>query len=223
MPIRRPPSPAQVADEVEQCLVDLVGVGPDDRVRPACDDGCAGILQQRGKSPAGGLVRQHAILVAVDDQDRDADRGEIAPEVFPAGCDAAERGVGRCGDGHVEAVLPCLVADPAAAQEIDVVRAVHEVFHRRWPVSGDSRRDAVKNAPVNTFGVVVGLEQEGQKRRHQHSCPDPPRAVSGQIAGYLTGAHGEPGQHHFAQLELAEHDVKIGGERVEVKSGAGSA
>jgi hypothetical protein len=40
--------PARVADEVEQCLVDLVGVGPDDRVRPARDDDAAGVDQQRG-------------------------------------------------------------------------------------------------------------------------------------------------------------------------------
>ena len=148
-------------------------MGPDDRVRPACDDGGTRVLQQRGESPAGGLVGQHAVLVAVDYQDGDADRGEIAPEVFQAGCDASERGVGRCGDGHVKAVLPCLVADPAAVQEIDVVGAVQEVFHRRRAVSDDSRRDAVENAPLNTFGAVVGLEQEGQQRRHQHGCPDP--------------------------------------------------
>ena len=48
-----------------------------------------------------------------------------------------------------------------------------KVFHRRRPVSGDSRRDAVENAPVNAFGAVVGLEQEGQQRRHQHGRPDP--------------------------------------------------
>jgi hypothetical protein len=45
----------------------------------------------------------------------------------------AERGVGRRGGGDVEAVRPRLVADPAAAQEIDVVGVVHEVFHRRRP------------------------------------------------------------------------------------------
>jgi hypothetical protein len=64
----------------------------------------------------------------VDDQDRDANRGQIAAEVFQAGCDAAERGMGRCGDGGIKAVLPGLVADPAAAQEIDVVGAVQEGF-----------------------------------------------------------------------------------------------
>src|SRR5689334_20440487 len=110
---------ARVADEVEQCLVDLIGVGPDDRVRAASDDGGAGVLQQRGKLAAGDLVAQDAILVAVNDQDGDADRGQIAAEVFQAGCDAAERGVGRRGDGDIEAVLPRLVADPVPAEEID--------------------------------------------------------------------------------------------------------
>src|SRR5690348_14017808 len=98
----------RVADEVEQCLVDLIGVGPDDRVRAARDDGGAGVLQQRGKPAAGGLVGQNAVLVAVNDQDGDADRGQIAAEVFQAGGDAAEGGVGRRQDGDVEAVLPRL-------------------------------------------------------------------------------------------------------------------
>src|SRR5216684_6095124 len=95
--------PARVADEVEQCLVDLLGVGPDDRVRSAGDDGGADVLQQRGKPLAGGLVGQNAILVAVDNQDGNLDSCEISPEVFQAGCDAAEGGAGRGGDGHVEA------------------------------------------------------------------------------------------------------------------------
>src|SRR4030081_1123646 len=39
-----------------------------------------------GSLRPGGLVGQDAILVSVDDQDGDADPGEIAPEVFQAGC-----------------------------------------------------------------------------------------------------------------------------------------
>src|SRR5260370_2114567 len=85
---------ARDADEVEQGLVDLVGVGPDDRVRPARDDGGAGVVQQRGKPAAGGLVGQDAGLVSLDDQDRDADRGPVPPEVFQAGGDAAKHGLG---------------------------------------------------------------------------------------------------------------------------------
>jgi hypothetical protein len=63
-----------------------------------CDRLCGG-LSGPLRSLRGRLVGQHPVLVAVDYQDRDADRGEIAAEVFKAGCDAAERGVGRCGDG----------------------------------------------------------------------------------------------------------------------------
>src|SRR5580704_1555643 len=102
-----------VTDEVEQRPAHLVGVCPDDRVRPAIDDDGTRVLQQRGKPAAGGLVGQDTVLVSVDDQDRGADRGEIAPEVFQAGRDATLGRVGRWGDGDVEAVLPCLVADPA--------------------------------------------------------------------------------------------------------------
>src|SRR5690349_20328869 len=76
---------------------------PADRIsRPACDVGGAAVVQQRGKPLAGGLVGQDAILVAVDDQDGNADRGANAAEVFQAGCDAAERGVGRRGDSDVK-------------------------------------------------------------------------------------------------------------------------
>src|SRR6478672_356299 len=90
--------PARVADEVEQCLVDLVGVGPDDRVRAARDDSRAGVLQQRGKPPAGGLVGQQAVLIAVDNQDGNADRGQFPPEALQASGDTAKGGMGRRGD-----------------------------------------------------------------------------------------------------------------------------
>src|SRR5580658_5455752 len=72
---------ARMADEVEQGPVDLVGVGPDDRVRAARDDGGARVVEQGGQPAAGGLVGQDAILVALDDQDGDADRGQVRPEV----------------------------------------------------------------------------------------------------------------------------------------------
>jgi hypothetical protein len=143
-------------------------------VRPARDDGAAGVLQQGGKPLAGGLVGEDAILVAVDHQDGDADLGEVCAEVFLAGGDTGEGGLGGCGDGDVEAVLPRLVADPGAAQEIDVLGVVQEVFHRGRPVGGDTRRETLENAPVNAFRTVVRLEQERQQRRHQHGCPDPP-------------------------------------------------
>ena len=55
------------------------------------------------------------------------------------------------------------------------------------------------------------FEQERQQRRHQHGCLDPPRAADGQVAGHFTGAHGESGQYHPAQVEPAEPDMKIVG------------
>ena len=55
------------------------------------------------------------------------------------------------------------------------------------------------------------LEQEWQQRGDQHGRLDPPGAVSCQVAGHFTGAHGESGQHHFAQVEAAEQDMEIGG------------
>src|SRR6202035_4052530 len=121
-------------------------------------------------------------------QDGDADRGQVVPEVFQAGGDAAEGGVGGGGEGDVGAVLPGLVADPAAAQEIDVVGVVQEVFHRGWPVGGDSRGEAVEDAAVDAAGIAGGLEQEGQQRRDQHGRADPCRAVHGQVAGDFPGA-----------------------------------
>jgi hypothetical protein len=57
----------------------------------------------------------------------------------------------------------------------------------------------------------VRLEQERQQRGDQHGRRDPPWAVSCQVPGHFTGAHGESGQHHSAQVEAAEQDMKIGG------------
>jgi hypothetical protein len=52
-------------------------VGPDDRVRAAGDDDGARVVQQRGHPAGGGLVGQDAILAAVDDQDGNADGGQV--------------------------------------------------------------------------------------------------------------------------------------------------
>jgi hypothetical protein len=65
------------------------------------------------------------------------------------------------GDGDVEAVLPRLVADPAAAEEIDVVGVVQEVFHRRRPVGGDTHRDGVETLRSIPSGLSSVLSRKG--------------------------------------------------------------
>jgi hypothetical protein len=47
--------------------------------------------------------------------------------------------------------------------------------------------------------------------------------VDGQVAGDLASTHSGSGQHHLAQAELAKQGVKVGGQGVEVVSGAGPA
>jgi hypothetical protein len=91
------------------------------------------------------------------------------------------------------------------------------------PVGRDAGGEAVEDAPVDAVRIVSGLEQERQQRRDQHGRLDLSWAVSGQVAGHVTGPHGEPGQHHPAQVEAAEQDIKVAGQRVEVVSGAGPA
>jgi len=83
--------------------------------------------------------------------------------------------------------------------------------------------EAVEDAGVDALGIVVGLERERRQGRDQHGRLDPRRAVDGQVAGDLTGAQGESGQHRLAQVEPGEQDMEVGGEGVEVISGAGPA
>ena len=60
-------------DELQQGLVDLVGMGPGDRVRAACYADEAAVPEQRGEPDAGGLGGQDAVLVALEDKDGNVD------------------------------------------------------------------------------------------------------------------------------------------------------
>ena len=74
-------SGGSAADEVEQGGVDLGGVGPGNRVRAALDDDQPRVLDQAGQPLAGLVQGQHLVRVAVDDEDRYVDLGEVGAEV----------------------------------------------------------------------------------------------------------------------------------------------
>ncbi len=86
------------------------------------------IGDQRRQPRRGGVERQDPVLGAVDDERRDVDLRQVAAEVGQPGVDARVGRVrGRAG-GDVEARLPGPVADPAAAEDVDVVEVVEEVL-----------------------------------------------------------------------------------------------
>src|SRR5229473_8449149 len=186
----RRPAPAlgrPSGDEIEEGLVDLAGVGPDDRVRPAFYDDAADVPDQGRQPVSGRLGGQDAVLAALHDQDRDVDPGQVAAEVLqPRGC-AAEGGPRRGPDGDVEAVLPGLVADVAAAEEVDVVELVEEGLRRGWPVVADIGHKLVEDAAVNPLRVVAGPQEEWRQGRQQRRGPDAPGAIGRQVTGHLAG------------------------------------
>ena len=74
--------PRLVVDEAQQCIVDLVAVRPGDRVRPAFDHNEKELARhQAGQTLAGVRERQDPVGVAVDDQHRHVDLGEVLAEV----------------------------------------------------------------------------------------------------------------------------------------------
>src|SRR6266511_2047731 len=151
-PARR--SGAGQPDECEEGVVDLAGVGPDDRVRAVRYHHMPGSAQQTRQPVSGGLGGQDAVLTALDDQDGDINPREVAAEVFQRGDDMAAGGGRGCAEGRLEAVLPCLVADVAAAEEVDVVGLVEEGLGRGGPVGGDLGQELLDHAAVNAVRVA---------------------------------------------------------------------
>src|SRR4051812_11985394 len=100
---------------------------PSDVVRAALDRDERAIGNQRGKPRRGRLERKGAVLSTVHDEYRDVDLRQISPEVGEPGIDTGVarewRGAGR----DVEAGLPGAVADPGAAEDVDVVEVVEEI------------------------------------------------------------------------------------------------
>src|SRR5437660_4874363 len=95
----------------------------------------------------------------------------------------------RGTDCDVEAGLPRAVADAASAELVDVVEVVEEVLEVGVAVIDDRRFDALEHLAVDAFGVVVALEQEWWNGPEQRCLAHARRAVPGEVAGDLAGAH----------------------------------
>src|SRR5229473_2576893 len=210
-------------EELEQGGVDDVGVGPGDVVRAALDGDERQVLDQRGQPGGGGRIGQDPVRVAVDEQGRHVDLGQVGAEVGQPRVHAGPGGVRRGGHRDVEAAGPGLVADPRRAQHVDVVEVVQEVLEVGRPVRDDGGLDAVEHGLVHPVGVVARLEQERRDGAHQRGLGHPGGPVGAQVAGDLAGAHREPGQHHPGQVQVLDQGVQVGGEGVVVIADRGLA
>src|SRR6516225_1865540 len=117
---------------------------PDDRVRAFWYHDLAGISQQNSQAVPGGGRRHDPVLGALYDQDRDGDAGKISAKVFPPRQGAAQRRRRGHRDGDVEAVLPRLVADLAAADQVEVVVLVQVRLDGRGAVGVELDEEIVK-------------------------------------------------------------------------------
>ena len=110
-------------------------VRPGDGVRAAFDHDEGQAADQRGQPVAGELDGQDAVLVALDDQDRDVEAGDIGTEVgLSRSGRTPPRRSARAGDGDVEAGLERLVGDQRAAVDVHVVKVVEEPLEPGRPV-----------------------------------------------------------------------------------------
>ena len=127
--------------------------------------------QQGGQAVPGGATRHHPVPLPQHDQDRDGDAIQVSAEVFVPRRRAAQRRGRRYADGGVEAVLPGLVADAAAAEQVDVVVPVQVGLDGRRTVGANWSRNSsstVRSAPSGGSGTSNAA---ARTRR----CPKRPR------------------------------------------------
>src|SRR4029077_15635593 len=113
--------------------------------RSALDGDDGEVLDEAGESLGRVGVGQDAVGGAVDEQGGHGGHGEGVAEVGQPGVDAGVGGMGGGRDGDIEAVLPRLVADPGAGEDVDVVEVVEEVLEVGRSVSDDRGLDVVED------------------------------------------------------------------------------
>jgi len=210
-------------EEVQEGGVDDFRVRPGDVVGPVLDGDERQARHQRRQSRRRGVVRQDPVGVAVDDEERHVDLREISTEVREPGVDAGVHGERAGLQRHRERGLPRGLADPGAAQDIDVEEVVEEVFEIRRPVRHDRGLDALEHLAVHALGVVLGLEQVRRDAGHQHRPADPGGPVPTEVPGDLAAAHREADERHVLQVQVLEQCVQVVGERVVVEADGGAA
>lgn len=134
------------AEEIKQCRIDFLGVGPPDVVGAVLDLNHGEIGDQLlvPESGGGGLEWQDPVGGAVDYERWDVDLGEVAAEVGQPGIDARVRRVrGRAG-GDLEARSERGVADPLRCELIGVVEVREEAVEPRVAVREDRLLDPVE-------------------------------------------------------------------------------
>jgi hypothetical protein len=90
----------------------------------------------------------------------DIDPRYVLAEVGQPGVDTRVRGIRRGAGRDVEAGLPRAVADPAAAEHVDVVEVVEELLEVGVAVVDYRRLDALEDLAVDASRVVLALEQD---------------------------------------------------------------
>src|SRR6202012_783383 len=137
-------------------------------------------------------------------------------EVLPPRRRAAQCGGRGDPDSDVETVLPGLITDLAAPEQIEVVVAVKEGLDGCRAVGGElGESPAEESGPGSVLSCVSPGRERGHRREQRH-CADPVLAVDSKVTDHRASPAAGRDQDHVPGIEGFEQHAEVGGERVVV-------
>src|SRR5437899_2835121 len=133
-------------------------MGPGDAVRPTLHHKGSSILDQLRGALSRRTNRKNPVGIAVNDQRRHVDVGQVFPEVLMPRRYTSQTGGGRRARGDVPVRLNRLFADSLAQQHIQVVEILEEFGEEGVAIRGDSLLNPLEDAAVHTLWIVRGLQ-----------------------------------------------------------------
>jgi hypothetical protein len=185
-------------------------------VRAVLDDDEFAFGEGVVRALAAGRKRDDGVGVTVDDQCREGDLRQVLAEVGSAESRDAIRCAlwrGECGD--VAGVAALGLAHLQLVTGGEEVR--REIVEECDPVPADASEQAGDRGVIQcALGVVARLVEKRRDSGGQDSLGNAIGAVSADVSDDFPAAHREAHQADFAQVEVVEKGVQVGGESVVV-------
>src|SRR4028119_411748 len=133
-------------------------MSPIDGVRSARDDNKLTVFNQLRESCCGGLKRQNPIAISMNDQGWYINAGQIIAEIGEPRWNTVQSPFSRSPCCHIPTCLNCFIANPLTQQYIHIEEFFEKCRKVSWTIFNDRFHNAIENALIDTFRIVIGLQ-----------------------------------------------------------------
>src|ERR1700724_2764854 len=157
-----------LGEKAHELRIDSIGMCPEHAMGTARQLDEFDVLDHLRLPSGGGIRRQDAVGVAVQDERRHVVLWDVLAEILDPAVYTVQRPNRGRTRGDVPVVFEHALAHELTARHVVVVEVSQELHQERWTIRTNRGLDVLEDFGLDAFGVVGGLHEIWPQRPDEH-------------------------------------------------------